>query len=72
MLSPWHLSEIVDRVAGQGSDGSKQLLLKRLRCVAFAALAADATEDELRAAIRIAVEADVRRKSARPKLRLVR
>lgn len=56
----------------QGGDGSKTLLLKRLRCVAFAALGAGATEAELDEAIRSALDAQTRLLAARPPLQLVR
>ncbi len=51
---------------------TKAMLLRRYRCVAFAALGAKVTKAELLEALETAVEADQRREAARPHLELVR
>lgn len=45
--------------------------MRRFRCVAFAALDADVTEQELLAALAVAVRADQRRREARRHLSVV-
>jgi hypothetical protein len=51
---------------------AKQLLLRRFRCVAFAALAEGVTEGELLAALDVAVIADGRRVDPAPPARRLR
>ncbi len=60
-------------MAGGGEDdGSKALLRSRLRSVAFAALEAGVPEADLWTDLRTAVDADTRRRQARPRLHVVR
>jgi hypothetical protein len=49
---------------GDADPDARFLLLHRFRCVAFAALGADVTEQELLDAVQVAVRADQRRRLA--------